>query len=349
MARSLRVEYAGAYYHVMARGNRREEIFLDEEDRRFFLKAVSEVCAQTGWRVHAWVVMGNHYHLFIETPEANLVEGMKWLQNTYTRRFNVRHRAWGRVFGDRYKSVVVEGELPEYYGSLVDYIHLNPARAGIVSGRRGESLQDYRWSSLAGGYALPAGKRPRWLAADVGMERLGYSDTAAGRRKMVEELDRRARSEGRQSGLVPLPAEVDARMSHLRRGWYWGRQEFAEKLRRLMEPRLQSAKSRAYLRTPQRVSHGLEEAERLVLEGIKAAGLATKELEGLPGGDPRKVALGKLVRERTVASCGWLAARLKMRSAANVSQTLRRTEWKRLIKRLPRTLAEYIAEERMNE
>jgi REP-associated tyrosine transposase len=99
MARSLRVEYAGAYYHVMGRGNRHEEIFLDE-DRRFFLKAVAEVCAQTGWRVHASVIMGNHYHLFIETPEANLVEGMKWLQNTYTRRFNVRHRAWGRVFGD---------------------------------------------------------------------------------------------------------------------------------------------------------------------------------------------------------------------------------------------------------
>jgi putative transposase len=128
---------------------------------------VAEVCAQTGWRVHAWVIMGNHYHLFIETPEANLVEGMKWLQNTYTRRFNVRHRAWGRVFGDRYKCVVVEGELPEYYGSLVDYIHLNPARAGIVSGRRGESLLDYRWSSLAEGYALPVGKRrsgwpPMW-------------------------------------------------------------------------------------------------------------------------------------------------------------------------------------------
>ena len=345
MARSLRIEYAGAYYHVIARGNRREEIFLDEEDRRFFLKAVSKVCAQTGWMVHAWVIMGNHYHLFIETPEANLVEGMKWLQNTYTRRFNVRHRAWGTVFGDRYKSVVVQGELPEDYESLVDYIHLNPARSGIRSGRR-ESVLDYPWSSLAGGYALPARKRPKWLAADVGLERLGYRDTAAGRRKMVEELDRRARSEGRQSGLVPLPDEIDARTSHLRRGWYWGRPEFAEKLRRLMEPKIQSAKSRAYLRTPQRMSHGLEEAERLVLEGIKAARLATKELEGLPGGDPRKVALGKLVRERTVASCGWLAARLKMRSAANVSQTLRKTDWKSLSKRLPRTLAEYIAEKR---
>ena len=73
MARSLRVEYVGAYYHVMARGNRREEIFMDEEDRRFFLEAMAEVCAQTRWRVHAWVMMGNHYHLFIETAEASLV------------------------------------------------------------------------------------------------------------------------------------------------------------------------------------------------------------------------------------------------------------------------------------
>ena len=299
--------------------------------------------------VHAWVVMGNHYHLFIETPEANLVEGMKWLQNTYTRRFNVRHRAWGRVFGDRYKSVVVEGELPEYYGSLVDYIHLNPVRAGIVSGRRGESVLDYPWSSLAGGYALPAGRRAKWLAAGVGLERLGYRDTAAGRKKMVEELDRRSLSEGRKSGLVPLPAEVDARMSHLRRGWYWGRQEFAQRLRRIIGERNESAKSRAYLRAPQRVSHGLEEAERLVMEGTTAAGLGTNELEGLPGGDPRKVALAKLVRERTVASCGWLAARLKMRSAANVSQTLRRTEWKNLMKRLPSTLAEYISKPKETE
>ena len=129
----------------------------------------------------------------------------------------MRHRAWGRVFGDRYKAVVVEGVLPEYYGSLVDYIHLNPVRAGIVSGERGQSVLDYPWSSLAGGYGLAPGKRPKWLAAEVGMERLGYVDTAGGRRKMVEELNRRALSEGRKSGLVPLPEEADARISHLRR------------------------------------------------------------------------------------------------------------------------------------
>ena len=109
---------------------------------------------------------------------------------------------------------------------------------------------------------------------------------------------------GYSKELVPLPDEVDARTSHLRRGWYWDTQEFAEKLRTLLGPRIPSANARAYLRTPQRMSHGLEEAERLVLEGIKAAGLTTKELEALPGGDLRKVALGKLVRQRTVASCG---------------------------------------------
>src|SRR5437879_248816 len=125
MARSVRIEYAGAFYHVMARGNRRERIFADDDDRRFFLKAVSEACAMTGWRIHAWVLMTNHYHLLIETPEANLVNGMMWLQNAYTRRFNTRHRLWGRLFGDRYKAVVVDGTDPWYYVALLDYIHLN--------------------------------------------------------------------------------------------------------------------------------------------------------------------------------------------------------------------------------
>jgi len=120
MPRSLRIEFPGAYYHVMARGNRRETIFHDDDDRRFFLATLSEACAMTGWRVHAWVLMGNHYHLFIETPEANLVAGMSWLQNTVTRRYNVRHQAWGRLFGDRYKAVLVEGADTYHYRTLAD-------------------------------------------------------------------------------------------------------------------------------------------------------------------------------------------------------------------------------------
>jgi REP element-mobilizing transposase RayT len=109
MPRSIRIEFPGAFYHVMARGNRRELIYGDDDDRRYFLKTLGEACAMTGWRFHAWVLTGNHYHLVIETPEPNLVAGMQWLQNTYTRRFNVRHGLWGRLFGDRYKSVLVEG------------------------------------------------------------------------------------------------------------------------------------------------------------------------------------------------------------------------------------------------
>ena len=91
-------------FPAVARGIRREAIFLDDEDRRIFLRSLGEACGMTGWRVPAWVLIGNHYHLMIETPEANLVAGMKWLQNAYTRRFNVGHTKWGRLFGDRCNS-----------------------------------------------------------------------------------------------------------------------------------------------------------------------------------------------------------------------------------------------------
>ena len=88
MARAVRIEYGGAFYHVMARANRRERIFRNEADRLLFYQTLGEACERTGWSVHAWVLMSNHYHLMVETPEANLVAGMRWLQNTYTRRHN---------------------------------------------------------------------------------------------------------------------------------------------------------------------------------------------------------------------------------------------------------------------
>jgi REP element-mobilizing transposase RayT len=148
MPRSIRLEHAGAFYHVMARGNRRESIYADDDDRRFFLQALGEACGMTGWRVHAWVLMSNHYRLLIETPEPNLVAGMPWLQNSDTRCFNVRRRLWGRLFGDRYKAVLVEGA-GYYYETLLDYLHLNPVRAGLVDLGRGQSVLDYAWSSRA--------------------------------------------------------------------------------------------------------------------------------------------------------------------------------------------------------
>lgn len=148
--------------------------------------------------------------------------------------------------------------------------------------------------------------------------------------------------EGEQSGLVPLPEKVDARMSHLRRGWYWGRQEFGERLRDLLGKRLEGAKSRAYRRAPERVAHGLAQAEALVVGGLAAAGMEEEELELVPGSDPRKVALAKVVRERTTAPLGWVSERLVMGGAANAGHYVRNREWGQVLRRVPKGLQRYL-------
>lgn len=306
----------------------------------FFLQCLAETCGKTGWRVQAWVLMANHYHLFVETPEANLVEGMKWLQNTVTRRFNVRHRKWGRLFGDRYKSVLVEGARANYYAALWDYIHLNPFRAGLFRVREGASILDYPWSSVAGGYALSPHRRPKWLASKRGFSVMGFADTAAGRRGLVEYLDRRAAHEGRKSGLVPLAENADARMSHLRRGWYWGRQEFAQWALEFAGALVGKGKSRAYQRSRERLAHGAEQAEKLLNEGLVLAGLDKERLATLPANEPRKVELARLIWKKTTVSQAWIAEKLGMCSAANVSLTLHRNRKRR--KQLPSKLLEFI-------
>jgi putative transposase len=103
MPRKVRLEYEGAIYHVMNRGGRREPIFKDDQDRERFLHTLGEGCAKTGWQVHALCLMSNHFHLVIETPQANLVAGMKWFLGTYTGRFNRRHQLFGHLFSGRYR------------------------------------------------------------------------------------------------------------------------------------------------------------------------------------------------------------------------------------------------------
>src|SRR5688572_12227900 len=194
--------------------------------------------------------MRNHYRFFIETPEANLVAGMKWLQNTYTRRFNTRHREWGRLFGDRYKSVVVEGRDRWYYETLMDYIHLNPVRAGIVRPTSGGSVLDYEWCSVASGYAIPGRQRAKWLAAGDGLAMFELPDTTAGRRKFVERLNARAAEESRKDCGVTGSPEEDARKSDLRQGWYWGKQAFREKLLGIAEGAIKGSRNRTYRSGP---------------------------------------------------------------------------------------------------
>ena len=113
MARKGRVEYAGAVYHVMSRGNGGEDIFYSDADREMFLKVLGLCCEREGWKIHSYVLMSNHYHLLLETPRGNLIEGMKWFLGTYTKRFNVVHQRWGHLFQGRYKAILIDGDEPK--------------------------------------------------------------------------------------------------------------------------------------------------------------------------------------------------------------------------------------------
>lgn len=174
MARPLRIEFAGALYHLTARGNAREPIYQDDADREAFLMLYAEVAARFGWRTYAYCLMDNHYHLVAETSEPNLSRGMRQLNGVYTQRFNRRHQRAGHVFQGRFTGILVEREA--HLLELARYVVLNPVRAGAV--RR---VQDWRWSS----YRATAGlsPAPRWLetawllqqfAADLARARRRY-------------------------------------------------------------------------------------------------------------------------------------------------------------------------------
>ncbi len=214
-------------------------------------------------------------------------------------------------------------------------------RAGLVKPSQGQSLLDYPWSSLARAYAAAPGRRAKWMAVEEGLAAFGLKDTLAGRKKMVGRTDRRAvEEEGQRCGVPLMPEEIDARCSHLRRGWFWGTQAFSEealKIAKVGEPR-----SRIYRSTAEYRSHGMEQAERWLREGLAAAGVEAGELEKRAGNDPVKVALADVLWHRTVASQQWLARELAMKSAANVSQILRSVDRGRLRRGLGKDLRGFL-------
>jgi putative transposase len=131
MARPLRLEWPGMLYHVTSRGDRREPIVEDDEDRAAWVAVLGQACGRFGWRVHAWCLMTNHYHLLLETPSGQLAAGMRHLNGVESQRFNRRHGRVGRVFRGRYKAIIVERE--SYLLELARYVVLNPVRAGMVA------------------------------------------------------------------------------------------------------------------------------------------------------------------------------------------------------------------------
>jgi REP element-mobilizing transposase RayT len=154
MARPLRIEYPDAWYHVMNRGRRAEHIFLEEIDYKSFVELLMESVELWNFRIAAYCLMPNHYHLVVQTPDANLSRCMRHINGIYTQRFNRSHRCDGQLFRGRYKSIVVDAD--NYLLQLVRYIHRNPIRSGIV-----ERMDSYKWSSHRG--YLSRGKKWDWL------------------------------------------------------------------------------------------------------------------------------------------------------------------------------------------
>src|ERR1035437_10133803 len=192
MPRQLRIEYAGAIYHVMNRGDRREPIFHDDLDHKRFVAALGEACTKMDWQGHADCLMNNHFYLVMETPNANLVAGMRWFLSTYTVRFNRRHKLFGHLFSGRYKSLIVDGSGTGYLRTVCDYVHLNPVRAKLL--RPEQKLRDFAWSSWPE-FLKPPEPRPRWLRVDRLLgERHIPKDSPAGRAELEKYLEwRRAR------------------------------------------------------------------------------------------------------------------------------------------------------------
>jgi REP element-mobilizing transposase RayT len=304
MARKLRVEYPGAIYHVMNRGDRREPIFKDDLDRQEFLDTLGEACAKTDWQVHAVCLLSNHFHLVVETPQANLVAGMKWWLATYTGRFNRRHQQFGHLFSGRYKALMVDGSGNGYLKTVGDYVHLNPARARLLG--REQKLSSYRWSSLRW-YLQPRRKRPGWLRVDRLLGEHGIpQDSQAGRREFGRRMELRRAAE-----------DDPAQWKAVRRGWCLGDETFRQELLAQMKEQIGE-----HHYGEERAETEVEQAEVIVRAGLKRLGWTEADLAARAKGDVEKLKLAVRLRAETSVTVKWIAQRLQMGTWTHLNHLL---------------------------
>jgi REP-associated tyrosine transposase len=304
MPRKLRVEYPGAMYHVMSRANGKGNIFLDGVDRQDFLKTLAEACRKTTFQVHAYCLMRNHFHLVVETPNANLVAGMRWLLSTYTIRFNHRHERFGHVFSGRYKALVVDGSGHGYLRTVCDYVHLNPVRAKLL--RREQRLLEYPWSSF-GLYLAGRTHRPEWLRVDRLLGEHGIQeDTVAGRRLFERRMEARRAEPGQEAEWKPI-----------RRGWCLGPAEFKARLLEQMEGKLGEHHSGEMRRESAEAK-----AERIIAAELKRLKWNNRDLKQHRKGEPAKLELAARLRCETTLTIRQIAARLHMGSWKSLNNQL---------------------------
>jgi REP element-mobilizing transposase RayT len=289
----------------MNRGDRRERIFMDHADRQRFVETLGEVCAKTGWQVHAYVLMPNHFHWVVETPQPNLVAGMKWLLGTDTSRFNRRHKLFGHLFFGRYKSLIVDGSGSGYLKSVGDYVHLNPARAKLVEADA--PLKSFAWSSWPA-YLLARSKRPAWLWVERLLGEWGMpEDSPAGRQRLERALEERR------------GAEEGEEFKPIRRGWCLGEEKFREEFLTQMSERMGAEHY-----GEERAETAEAQAELIIAEDIKRGRWQEADLKTRPKGDSVKVALAARLRAETTMTVGWIAERLAMGTRGYLNHLLYR-------------------------
>ena len=314
----------------MARGNHLGSIVFSDEDRRIFENTFLEVIQKTGWETFCWVLMSNHYHLVFRTPQPNLVEGMTWFQKTFTQRINARNRLRGHLFAGRYKAILVENEeltgtnyRSDYLTNLINYVHLNPGRAGLVDGDE-KPVLDYQWSSLARWFASVPSRRPEQAQVSEALDLLQFRDTAAGRRAYIAELDERIRTENaEESGL--FQPEGQNFHSTLERGWFWGsvafREGLIERFSELIKARSDGKNEKG---SQLQKDHSLHSAQSIIEMACQHFRMKEADLKKSRYGDLIRPAVASCIAEYTVLPQKQIAELLGMKSAANVSQQIRR-------------------------
>ena len=305
MPRAMRVEYPGAIYHVMDRDDRRKDIFVDDVDRQDFLKTLAEAGQKTGWQIHAYGLMRNHFHLVLETPNANRVAGMRWFLSAYTIRLNHRQKLFGHVFSGRYKALLVEGSGHGYLKTACDYGHLNPLRARLLSTE--DRLLAYPGSSF-GWYLAAPEHRPAWLRVDRLLGEHGIpQDSAAGRQEFERHMEARRLEEADEEALKPL-----------RRGWCLGSEPFRQKMLELMDGKLGENHSGELHRETAE-----QRANRIIAEELSRRGWEESDLATRRRSDPGKVAIAARLRKETTLPIKWIAARVQIGTAKGAKSVLR--------------------------
>ena len=304
MPRKLRIEYPGAIYHVLDRGDRREDIFHNDVDRHDFLKTLAEACLKTSWQVHAYCLMSNHFHLVVETPNADLVAGMRWLLASYTIRLNHRHKLTGHVFSGRYKALLVDGSGTGYLKTVCDYVHLNPVRARLLASA--ERLLAYPWSSL-GWYLAAPEHRPAWIRVERLLGEHGIvEDSVAGRQEFERRLEMRRQAEA-----------PEAEFHAIRRGWCFGSVSFRQEMLALAGDKLGPNHAGEL-----RQESANAKAERIVAEELRARKLTEDELKLRRKGDPVKLAIATRLRQETTLTLNRIAARVDLGTSKSANARL---------------------------